>query len=126
MGSYFTHNLISGMRGAADSSGDKLVTLAEAYKYAYDRTVVSTAMLPVGAQHPNYDFRLSGQGELVLSSLLKPSSVLVLPEVGARAGHRPRARSGDRRAGRGSREVALTRASTGCGSSRAARGTAVA
>lgn len=81
MGSYFTHNLISGMRGAADSSGDKLVTLAEAYKYAYDRTVVSTAMLPVGAQHPNYDFKLSGQGELVLSSLLKPSSVLVLPDA---------------------------------------------
>jgi hypothetical protein len=81
MGSYFTHNLISGMRGAADASGDKLVTLAEAYKYAYDRTVVSTAMLPVGAQHPNYDFKLSGQGELVLASLLKPSSVLVLPEA---------------------------------------------
>ncbi|MFT3714222.1 MAG: caspase family protein [Archangium sp.] len=81
MGSYFTHNFISGLRGAADASGDKLVTLAEAYKYAYDRTVSSTAMLAVGAQHPNYDFRLSGQGELVLSSLLKPSSMLVLPEA---------------------------------------------
>lgn len=81
MGSYFTHNFISGLRGAADTSGDKLVTLAEAYKYAYDRTVSSTAMLPIGAQHPNYDFRLSGQGELVLSSLLKPSSMLVLPEA---------------------------------------------
>lgn len=81
MGSYFTHNLISGLRGAADSSGDKLVTLAEAYKYAYDRTVVSTSMLPVGAQHPNYDFKLSGQGELVLASLLKPSSMLVLPDA---------------------------------------------
>ncbi|MBL8910640.1 MAG: caspase family protein [Archangium sp.] len=81
MGSYFTHNFISGLRGAADTSGDKLVTLAEAYKYAYDRTVSSTAMLAVGAQHPNYDFRLSGQGELVLSSLLKPSSMLVLPDA---------------------------------------------
>lgn len=79
-GSYFTHNFISGLRGAADASGDKLVTLAEAYKYAYDRTVSSTAMLAVGAQHPNYDFRLSGQGELVLASLLKPSSMVVLPE----------------------------------------------
>lgn len=80
MGSYFTHNLISGLRGAADASGDKLVTLAEAYRYAYDRTVSATASLTVGAQHPSYDFKLSGQGELVLSSLLKPSSVLVLPE----------------------------------------------
>ncbi|MFZ5445065.1 MAG: caspase family protein [Myxococcota bacterium] len=81
MGSFFTHNFISGLRGAADTSGDKLVTLAEAYKYAYDRTVSSTAMLAVGAQHPNYDFRLSGQGELVLSTLLKPSSLLILPDV---------------------------------------------
>lgn len=80
MGSFFTHNLISGLRGAADSSGDRLVTLAEAYRYAYDRTVSATSSLPVGAQHPSYDFKLSGQGELVLSSLLKPSAILVLPE----------------------------------------------
>lgn len=81
MGSYFTHNFISGLRGAADTSGDKLVTLAEAYRYAYDRTVSATAMLPVGAQHPNYDYRLSGQGELVLSTLLRPSAALVLPQA---------------------------------------------
>jgi hypothetical protein len=81
MGSFFTHNLISGLRGAADSSGDKLVTLGEAYRYAYDRTVATTAMLAVGAQHPNYDFKLAGQGELVLSTLLKPSALLVLPEA---------------------------------------------
>lgn len=80
MGSYFTHNLISGLRGAADASGDKLVTLAEAYRYAYDRTVSATAALTAGAQHPSYDFKLSGQGELVLASLLKPSAVLVLPQ----------------------------------------------
>jgi hypothetical protein len=35
----------------------------------------------VGAQHPNYDFRLAGQGELVLASLVKASAVLVLPEA---------------------------------------------
>ncbi|MFT3841431.1 MAG: caspase family protein [Myxococcaceae bacterium] len=80
MGSYFTHNFISGLRGAADSSGDRLVTLAEAYRYAYDRTVQATAMAPVGVQHPNYDFRLSGQGELVLSSLVKPSASFLLPD----------------------------------------------
>ncbi len=79
MGSYFTHNLISGLRGAADVSGDKLVTLAEAYRYAYDRTVSATSMMPVGAQHPSYDYKLSGQGELVLASLLRPSASLVLP-----------------------------------------------
>ncbi len=79
-GSLFTHNLISGLRGAADASGDRLVTLSEAYRYAYDRTVSATSVLPVGAQHPNFDFRLSGQGELVLSSLQRPTSLMVLPE----------------------------------------------
>jgi hypothetical protein len=54
--------------------------LAEAYRYAFDRTVSATAMMAVGAQHPSYDYRLSGQGELVLSSLVKPSAMLVLPE----------------------------------------------
>ncbi|MBI3182719.1 MAG: caspase family protein [Myxococcales bacterium] len=85
MGSFFTHNLVSGLRGAADESGDKLVTLAEAYRYAYDRTVSATAMMPVGSQHPTYDYRLSGQGELVLSTLLRTSALLVLPQGAERA-----------------------------------------
>lgn len=85
MGSYFTHNLISGLRGAADSSGDKLITLAEAYRFAYDRTVSATSVLPIGVQHPSYDFRLSGQGELVLASLVKPSATLVMPEGSERS-----------------------------------------
>ncbi len=79
MGSYFTHNFISGLRGAADTSLDKLVTLQEAYQYAYNRTVSATSVLGAGSQHPTYDFKLSGQGELVLSSLLRPSAVLVVP-----------------------------------------------
>jgi hypothetical protein len=80
MGSIFTHHLVSGLRGAADVSGDKLVTLGEAYRYAFEQTVAGTAMMPVGPQHPSYDYRLSGQGELVLTSLLTPSVLLTLPE----------------------------------------------
>jgi hypothetical protein len=79
MGSIFTHHLVSGLRGAADASGDKLVTLGEAYRYAYDQTVSGTALMPVGVQHPSYDYRLSGQGELVLSSLQKATAQLVFP-----------------------------------------------
>jgi len=85
MGSYFTHNFISGLRGGADTSGDKLITLAEAYRFAYDRTVSATSVLPVGVQHPSYDFRLSGQGELVLASLVRPSATLLLPEGSERS-----------------------------------------
>lgn len=85
MGSVFTHHLVSGLRGAADASGDKLVTLGEAYRYAYDQTVARTSLLPVGAQHPSYDYKMSGQGELVLTSLVKASAQLVLPQGMERA-----------------------------------------
>lgn len=80
LGSIFTHHLISGLRGAADSSGDRLVTLQEAYRYAYDQTVARTVLLPAGSQHPSYDYRLSGQGELVLSTLERATAQLVLPQ----------------------------------------------
>ncbi|MHB8419466.1 MAG: caspase family protein [Myxococcales bacterium] len=66
-GSIFTHHLVTGLRGAADSSRDGRVTLAEVYQYAYQHTLSSTAETSFGAQHPVFDYRLSGQGELVLS-----------------------------------------------------------
>lgn len=84
-GSYFTHHLVSGLRGAADSSGDGRVTLGEAYQYAFAHTVSATAKTVLGPQHPAYDFRLSGQGEFVLSDLSRPAAVLELPEAFERA-----------------------------------------
>lgn len=85
MGSIFTHHFISGLRGVADASGDGLVTLGEAYRYAYDQTVARTALLPVGAQHPSYDYKLSGQGELVLATLQRATASLLLPAGTERA-----------------------------------------
>ena len=70
---------MSGLRGAADASGDGRITLSEAYQYAYTRTVAATAQMDVGAQHPEYDMRLSGMGELVLTELTPLSAVLELP-----------------------------------------------
>jgi hypothetical protein len=78
-GSFFTHHLVSGLRGAADTSGDGNVTLAEAYQYAFAHTVSATAGTLIGPQHPAYDYRLSGQGELVLSALARPTASLRLP-----------------------------------------------
>jgi hypothetical protein len=78
-GSFFTHHFVSGLRGAADTSGDRQITLTEAYRHAYERTVAATAALPVGTQHPTYDFRLSGQGELVLAHFQFGRSSVVLP-----------------------------------------------
>jgi len=78
-GSFFTHHLVSGLRGAADSSGDGIVTLAEAYQYAFSHTVSATAATVAGTQHPAYDYQLAGQGDLVLSELWRPNSALELP-----------------------------------------------
>jgi hypothetical protein len=78
-GSFFTHHFLSGLRGAADTSGDGQVTLAEAYEYAFVHTVTATSSARTGGQHPIYGYRLSGRGELVLTQLERPSGQLVLP-----------------------------------------------
>lgn len=79
-GSFFTHHLVSGLRGAADISGDARVTLSEAYQYAYKHTITTSGATLAGTQHPAYDYRMSGQGELILTELAQPTAALVLPD----------------------------------------------
>lgn len=79
MGGFFTHHFVTGLRGAADSNADKAITLGEAYRYAYDRTLAVTDLLAGDGQHATFDYRLSGRGELVLSSLVGPPALLVAP-----------------------------------------------
>ncbi|NVJ02254.1 caspase family protein [Myxococcus sp. AM009] len=83
-GSFFTHHLLAGLRGAGDLNRDGRVTLQESYAYAYGRTVESTLLTRAGTQHPNFHFDLKGQGELVLTEpLLAPSRLLItVPEPG--------------------------------------------
>jgi caspase domain-containing protein len=50
-GSYFTHHLVSALRGAGDADHDGRVSLDEAYRYAFRRTLASTARTQVGEQH---------------------------------------------------------------------------
>jgi Caspase domain len=78
-GSYFSHHLMSGLRGSADRSGDRRVTLSEAYEYAYARTVAETAETAAGAQHPTFDYDLKGNGNLVLAELGTRGEGLYLP-----------------------------------------------
>ncbi len=68
-GSYFTHFLVSALYGAADRDGDRQVTLAEAYVYVYEETVLRTSSTRSGVQHPSFGWDLTGAGELVLSDL---------------------------------------------------------
>ncbi len=80
-GSYFTHYLSTGMRGAADLSGDGRVTLDEAYAFAYEETLARTERTQHGPQHANRANHLSGEGNLVLTDLHLTSASLVLDEV---------------------------------------------
>jgi len=76
--SFFTHHLVSGLRGAADVSGDGRVTLNEAYQFAFSETLARTEHTRSGPQHPNYDIDLSGSGDVVITDITQMSSTLVL------------------------------------------------
>ncbi len=84
-GSYFTHYLVSGLYGAADRNRDEVVTLAEAYDYVYNETVLRTSGTRSGAQHPSVGWDLGGGGDLVLTDLDSSRATLIFPEglVGA-------------------------------------------
>lgn len=77
-GSFFTHYLVSGLRGAADTSGEGKVTLNEAYQYAFTETLGRTIKTQGGPQHPAYDIDLTGTGDVVITDLRTTSSSLVL------------------------------------------------
>lgn len=68
-GSFFTHNLMSALRGAGDVSGDRRVTLMEAYQYAFQKTLVETEDSRGGAQHAMAALNLDVQGDVVLTDL---------------------------------------------------------
>lgn len=76
--SVFTFHLVNALRGSADMSGDRKVTLAEAYQYSYNRTVSSTASSWGGTQHPGYQFQIQGEGDIVLADLNIRSQGIIL------------------------------------------------
>lgn len=73
--SVFTHNFLEGLKGKADKDHDGVVTLNEAYEYAYSHTKDETR----GKQHPQFEgkvvgaFPLSFVGSRVPPSELKKS-----------------------------------------------------
>lgn len=79
-GSFFTHHLLSGLRGAADTDGDGRVSLAEAYRHVYHRTLTTSHGGSAAVQHPELLSQLAGEGDLFLSFLERSQSQLELPE----------------------------------------------
>jgi hypothetical protein len=78
-GSFFSLSVMQGLRGAADASGDRQVTLQELYQYTYRRTLSSTAASLIGGQHPTYVFRLQGAGDVVLTRFRPSDAQLRFP-----------------------------------------------
>ena len=78
-GSFFTHYMVSAMRGSGDLNEDGRVTLSEMYEFAYSQTVGETSLRLRSVQHPTYGFDLAGEGEIVLTELRNSRTSLVLP-----------------------------------------------
>lgn len=76
--SFFTNAMITGLRGAADSSGDNKVSLNELYSYAFNDTLARTESSSAGPQHPNYNITLVGSGDLILSDISASEATLML------------------------------------------------
>lgn len=80
-GSYFTHHLLAGLRGAADQNADGAVSLAEAYQYAYHNTLSATAVSAVGKQHVTLETDLRGKGEVALTRPARADASLRVPKA---------------------------------------------
>lgn len=80
-GSFFTHHLVAGLRGAADRSGDGQVTLSEAIAYASRLTIRDTAARAPEPQHPSFDLRLRGRQDVVLAAPGGTKTLLTLEQT---------------------------------------------
>lgn len=84
-GGFFTHHLVVGLRGAADTDGDGRVTVDEVYRYAYTNTLADTSRTAVGGQHVTLETELVGHGAVPLSY---PSSADAHLVIGSAIGGR--------------------------------------
>ncbi|WP_141621375.1 caspase family protein [Myxococcus sp. AB036A] len=78
-GSYFSHHLISGLRGAADVDGDGRVSITEAYGHVYHRTLAASHGSSAAVQHPELSSQLAGEGDLFITTLERAQAQLELP-----------------------------------------------
>src|SRR5262249_37402268 len=77
--SYFTHHWLVALRGAGDRDADGRVTLSEAYQYAYNHTLATTAETSVGDQHPTPATNLRGKDDIPLTPPAAANAHLKVP-----------------------------------------------
>jgi hypothetical protein len=57
---------------------DGRITLSEAYHFAFSETLAQTEKTMSGPQHPNYNIRMSGTGDVVMTDIRESSAQLVI------------------------------------------------
>src|SRR5262249_51295517 len=78
-GSFFTHHFELGLRGAADAGRAGPGALAGGVRAHAGRTTPGTASTEAGPQHPSYDIKMSGRGDVILADLRRAEATLRLP-----------------------------------------------
>lgn len=76
--SFFTNSLVTGLRGAADTTGDHKVSLNELYYYSFYDTLKQTEDSNAGPQHPSFNITLVGSGDLILTDISEAQASLIL------------------------------------------------
>jgi uncharacterized caspase-like protein len=88
--SFFTHYLVSGLAGPADSDHDGGVTTSEAFAYARESTLRATSRTLAGTQHPTFRDEVRGRTEVVLT---QPGTLGPRPRAAAHSRRAQRARA---------------------------------
>lgn len=79
-GAVFTHAWVTGLRGAADANGDRRVSLAESYSYAYHQTLYRSARSSGVLQRPTAKFAVDEVEPIALTSLGGNTGFLLFPK----------------------------------------------
>lgn len=81
-GSFFTHYFVSGLRGAADRDGDRVVSVSEVFRYTREQTILATSRTLVGTQHPTFHYDFRGRADVMLADLgsSRDRGTLTLPD----------------------------------------------
>jgi hypothetical protein len=80
-GAIFTHNLLNGLSGAADTNGDKRVTLDEAYAYAHAQTMVRSFRGSGTVQRPTAKFDVNLHAPITLTDIPGDRATVRVPQA---------------------------------------------
>jgi hypothetical protein len=76
---YFTHSLITGLRGAADANGDANVTFKELYDFVNKEVKIASKELP---QNPQFNPRIPGsEGTVLTNTSTARAKVIISADV---------------------------------------------